>query len=519
MSGHFLFVRAHWIRSAFELFILSALILITRCANYHDVFLNGKIYFVDADCYARMSRVRLVAEHPGSIVRHHDFENFPNGITPHTTAPLDYMIVGLAAALTPVTAQPLDLAGAIISPLLALVGGWFLWWWSRRFPAPGRYAALLVYAFSAIFVHGTALGRPDHQSLLILLLLAAFAAEWILENEPSTGWSVASGLSWGLALWVSLYEPLILLGSLAFFSFASRRLKLSASSRRTGWFVFLGVMLLAALIERRWPEWPGSQPFFGNWAATIGELKSPGLTNSIWFDWSGGLLLLSPLLLLMARRNGTISWTFLGLCMLAFGLTLSKARWGYFFVVIFLLTLPAQIAVVRQKWIGWVAVVLLLLPFLIFWDAQFWPNQETAARRAEKRIEMEQWRAAASTLTGPARTPVLTPWWLAPATAYWSGQPTVAGSSHESLPGIVESARFYLSTTPEEAETILRQHEVQWVLAYDADRVAENSAAILGSKPTERAICRVLDRSPSQAPAFLALTAQNQTCKTYRVRK
>jgi asparagine N-glycosylation enzyme membrane subunit Stt3 len=206
-----------------ELFVLSALILITRCANYEDVLVDGKIYFLDADCYARMSRARLVAEHPGTIVRRHDFENFPDGTTPHTTAPLDYLIVALAAALRPLTTQPLDLAGAIISPLLALAGGWFLWWSLGRFSAPGRYAALLVYTFSAILVHGTALGRPDHQSLLIVLLLVAFVAEWILAEKPSVGWSVASGLSWGMALWVSLYEPLILLGGLALFSLFSRR--------------------------------------------------------------------------------------------------------------------------------------------------------------------------------------------------------------------------------------------------------------------------------------------------------
>src|SRR5213076_2310507 len=49
-----------WVRIILELTIFSALILITRCANYQDVFLGGKIYFVDADCYARMNRVRLV---------------------------------------------------------------------------------------------------------------------------------------------------------------------------------------------------------------------------------------------------------------------------------------------------------------------------------------------------------------------------------------------------------------------------------------------------------------------------
>ena len=130
--------------------------------------------------------------------------------------------------------------------------------------------------------------------------------------------------------------------------------------------------------------------------------------------------------------------------------------------------------------------MVVLLPFLIFWDEQFWPNEETAARRAEKRIEMAQWRAAASSLAGLTRAPVLAPWWLSPATAYWSGQPTVAGSSHESLPGIVASARFYLATSADEAGTILRQHKVQWVLVYDGERVAENSASILGGKAAGR---------------------------------
>src|SRR5439155_27248580 len=111
-----------------ELVILTALILGTRCANYQDVFVDGNIYFTDADCYARMTRARMCAEHPGLIIRHHDFENFPEGTTPHTTAPLDYLIVSLSIPLKPFTAQPIDFAGAVVSPCLGLVGGWFLCW-------------------------------------------------------------------------------------------------------------------------------------------------------------------------------------------------------------------------------------------------------------------------------------------------------------------------------------------------------------------------------------------------------
>jgi len=53
----------------------------------------------------------------------------------------------------------------------------------------------------------------------------------------------------------------------------------------------------------------------------------------------------------------------------------------------------------------------------------------------------------------------------------------VAGSSHEGLPGIAETARFFLATSPQEAREILHQHEVRWVLAAESDRVVANSAA------------------------------------------
>ena len=61
------------------------------------------------------------------IIRHQDFENFPTGTTPHTTAPFDYLILALSILLKPITAHAMDLAGTLISPVLALLGGWFLW--------------------------------------------------------------------------------------------------------------------------------------------------------------------------------------------------------------------------------------------------------------------------------------------------------------------------------------------------------------------------------------------------------
>src|SRR5438132_5559468 len=142
------------ILSTIEIALLSALILATRCANYQDVFVAGNVYFTDADCYARMTRVLICSKHPGLIVRRHAFENFPQGTTPHTTAPLDYLILGLSALLNPVTAHGLDLAGTFVSPLLALLGGWFLWWWSRRMKFRSRWVMLVLYEIRPILAHG-----------------------------------------------------------------------------------------------------------------------------------------------------------------------------------------------------------------------------------------------------------------------------------------------------------------------------------------------------------------------------
>jgi hypothetical protein len=515
--SNFLRLSGRCIRVAAEIAVFTALIVGTRCSNYADVFVDGKIYFVDADCYSRMTRARLVAEHPGTVVRRHDFENFPAGVTPHTTALLDYLIVALASLLAPFTAQPLDLAGALVSPMLALFGGWFLWWWSRRFAWPGRVAMLLVYVFSGILVHGTELGRPDHQALLIVTLLGALGAEWRLQENHSRGWAIVSGISWGLALWVSLYEPLVLLGGLILCSLVLARSQLAARPRRIGWWVLFGILLLDAAVERRCPEWPGSQPFFDNWSATIGELRAVRLTNPVWLFWGSGLLLPAPMLLALAWRRRTIPRVIVVLVTLSFCLTLWEARWAYFFALIFVLTIPAQIAIVRPGWLAGLTIVLALCPFLQFWDERLWPNEKEETRRGANRIEAVQWRAAAASLAGGPPAPIMAPWWLAPATAYWSDQPVVAGSSHESLPGIIASARFYLSVPPQPARQILQEHGVRWVLAYDGERVAENSAALLGIPAPANALCRTLDRSPSQAPAFLRLASENGTCKIYQV--
>ncbi len=546
-----------------EISILSVLILAPRCANYQEVFVGGNVYFTDADCYARMMRVRLCAEHPGLIVRHHKFENFPNGTTPHTTAPLDYLILALSKVLKPFVASArqlpvrlgpvapyhLDLAGAFISPLLALVGGWFLWWWSRRMQFRYRWALLTLYAISPILVHGSELGRPDHQSLLILLLSIALCAEWELRSKQSERWSAVSGINWGLALWVSLYEPLVLLLLvLACRAVAQRRRMLGAlhdrqlffgKHRRIGWILFAVTIVVALLIEQRIPAMSifSLNEIFKNWSRTIGELSHVSPANPIWLRWCGYLLLVVPFLVWFGIRksqrgapsppspwtgsavaSGRALPTFVLLLMVAtYGLTIWQARWAYFFVLIFALAIPALLELIKSRTAVWIAFTLSILPILRDWDERIWPGEAEIARRIEQRNEAVQLRELAITLQSPEMRPFLAPWWLSPPIAYWSGQPGVAGSSHESLDGIAETARFFASEDWRTAGTILEKHEVSWVFAYDSERVAQNSSAILGLPILRHALCFVLDRTPAQVPQFLIFSAQNGTAKLYRV--
>jgi len=290
----------------------------------------------------------------------------------------------LAVALKPFTVHAIDLAGALISPLLALFGGWFLWWWSRRMKFRYRWAALILYAISPVLVKGTELGRPDHQSLLTLLVTVAICAEWTLQFERSTKWGIVSGTAWSFALWVSLYEPLILLFLVVFLRAVQDRQLLFGKQRRAGWILFAVIVALAFAIERRIPSLSifHSGELFENWARTIGELAHVWPANPIWLRWGGYLLLLTPLLIWFGVRKrevgapgGRTAPIFvLALLVTTYLLTIWQARWAYFFFLIFAIALPALLEPINSRAAVWIAFTLSIFPILRDWDTRLWPS-------------------------------------------------------------------------------------------------------------------------------------------------
>jgi hypothetical protein len=299
--------------------------------------------------------------------------------------------------------------------------------------------------------------------------------------------------------------------------------------RHIGWLCFGLIVATALLIEQRIPAISifRSNEIFENWARTIGELVHVSLANPIWLRWAGYLLLVAPFLIwfwLWERKAKSTSKSksktpplFIVVLLIAtYFLTVWQARWAYFFVLIFAMALPALLESVKSRAAVAIAFILSIFPVLRDWDARLWPNEAELARRIEQRNESIQLRELAIDLRSSDTRPFLAPWWLSPSIAYWSGQSGVAGSSHESLPGIEESARFFLSEDWERARKILENHRVGWVIAYDFERVAQNSSAILGLALPQRPLCRALDRTPAQVPRFLVFSTQNGAGKLYR---
>ena len=398
-----------------------------------------------------------------------------------------------------------------------------------------RWALLVLYVISPILVHGTELGRPDHQSLLMLLVMLGITAEWSLRVEPSTAWSMVSGIAWGFALWVSAYEPLLVLLTAIVASAAEGRHLVFGKQRRTGWISFAAVLAIALLIERRIPSWSifYSSAIFRNWSRTIGELTPVLPLNRIWFIWAGYLVAIAPVLIwleIRRQRAGTMVVqpesrdpampTFmLALLVVTYLLTIWQARWAYFFILIFAIALPGLLEPIKPRVAVWIAFGLSIFPILRDWDQRLWPNEIELVRRVEQRNESIGLRELAISMRSPEMRPFLAPWWLSPSMSYWSQQPAVAGSSHESIAGIADSARFYLENDPRRALELLGKRSVAWVLAYDEDRIAQNSAAVLGTPTSNYPLCRTIDRTPGQAPRYLALSVQNGAGKLFRVTK
>ena len=504
--SHFRVRSRHWNGGIF----LLLLGLTLRFHNLTTVLVGGNFYFVDADCYSRLSRVRMVLADPTTPVRQQFFENWPEGVQSHATAPLDYLIAGLervlhwcwprSGRLGTLSELSLDLAGALVSPLLGLALGIFVWFWARGFRLQDGsrpfwwWAAPLLVAVSPPLVHASVFGRPDHQSLLVLLLAVGLAAEQRLLQRAALPWAWAGGFCFGLALWVSLYEPLVLLGGAIAAGVCFWRHSWT-NWGRAHWFAAFALPVCAGRwidgLQIVFPEGT-SMELLQRWGATIGELGriEDLAVLSSWGSHLWAAALFGLWLAAWRKGEGALGW--LLLLSLCTALTLWQLRWAPYWSLLLALSLPLGLSRAGSSPAVGLALFLAFVPVGTEWNARLFPDAQLRAQRHLDRSEWINARLAAERMRSDEVKPFLAVWWLSPALANWSGQPAVAGSGHEGIQGIVDSARFFLSTDPLLAREILRMRRVRTVVASDSARAVENASQILGCTPPGGALAERL---------------------------
>jgi hypothetical protein len=471
------------------------------------------VVFADGDCQSRMQRAAMVAEKPGTIVRSHDFENSPQGTTPHTTAPMDYLIAALG-----VFVRPLDMAGAWVSPLLGLTTLVFLLFWSRAVDLRPRWPMLILFAISPALTHAFALGRPDHQSLLVALTTVALAANFAFIRTSRAGWAWASGTAWGMALWVSWFEPLILLVAQEVARVIALRKTAYPNAWRNALLLTAGIALGAWMLEGFRNPWPSDEvrALFPRWATLLGELQIA--TPEAMFTWTGWLLIPAPLLLAWNyyKSRDPLVLIVLFLLIVVTALTGWQARWNPWQAAIFCLALPWVLAPLRKTWIIWTAFVVSLWPVAWAWDVRISPSPSDQAKQQEKIIEAALLEQVGEFLKTQPHGGVLAPWWISPSMARLSGQPMVGGTSHQSLPGSADTARFFLADDDEIALAQLRLRDVRYVVTDDPERIIATSAQLLGVPAPQNPLIIRLARG-RDIPDFLEPMFANQFFRVYKV--
>ena len=270
--------------------------------------------------------------------------------------------------------------------------------------------------------------------------------------DESLAWcrgDICLGLAWGLALWVSLWEPLILWLGVTGFGLAVGRRRWWNHGRKVS-FVAMGSILLVALalegVRITPPGWfEGEREAFARWAEYIGELQPVGAFSRVLGAWGSGFAFALPVLLGLAvwRRGGERAVPLLAMGLLAgtWVLTATQARWGYFFALTIVLSIVIAWPATRAlRWISGIAFAAGL-----WWTAaeieNLWFPRGPWAESREARITANRdARAVARRITAEAvRTghdgAIAAPWWDAASLVYRTGRPALTGSSHQAIDG------------------------------------------------------------------------------------
>ncbi len=503
----------------------ACLAIAARCHDVRQVFVNHAIYLNDPGDYARLVRVRGLESAFAGTSAQSALDCAPAAAE---SVPLDFLVLGLKKAiegfllfldpnrLSALRGQELDLAGAVVAPLLAFVTCLILGFWARNAaPSHGSAAALpFLFAVSPLLAHATLLGSPTEASLLMAALALALISEFRAASIVSRPWMVFGGAMWALALWISWRESVVLIGGLVLIWGVFHPKRLFCAER---WFWLLAFCLVASCgIAAR--AGAANEP-----GSILDLLRNGSSSNEASgvegvLGWVGAGVLAAPVLLFVAGRRDRRAWA--GLLLLALVGVAGCGRGAYWFQIaclLFVMALPWMLEVFRRQWVSWGLLIISLWPLASLWDRILYPEDEARQYALQQGMERVLLRDVSLRMrTGPPGK-FLAPWWLSPALAYWSGQPALTGAGRLNGPGVLDSARLYLSESPQQAEAIVERVEIRWVVADEPARIVADSRKWLAGEVPEMPIARALMERPHSAAPWLKPVFANQFFKLFLV--
>jgi hypothetical protein len=275
-------------------------------------------------------------------------------------------------------------------------------------------------------------------------------------------------------MWDSLYEPLLIFVIVVGFNLALRR------REQSGFLIAaIGIVLFSFCVEGL----PNARPpreldaYLVRWLGTIAEVRTMSwISATVYFSPALWLLPLFIFRYLQLGPHKIEDWLLCLLCLALTAVGFSQTRWLYFAGFVLLLLVAGWCE--REKIVWLRRVVLAGIIYGLLWGIDY----DFDKMELNEAKPTPQLRRIAMCIDGPGG--ILAPWWQSPTLLYYSGQPIVAGSSHMTLPGIVDTARYFTTTSWLEADEILQRRRVRWVMVYLPERTILNSRQILGTETT-----------------------------------
>jgi len=456
--------------SILEILLYGFLALLARLKFGKASLVEGIPYFLEQECYIRLIRARNFLEDGSWFQRFHRFENFPEGIVSSLTSGPDWVIAATAMLFSGDAVTSLARAGWWVGPLCGALFTILLVILSRPLPPHfkwGRHLFLITFAIAPVLAWTGGAGRPGEAMLVSGLFALALLFELRRWHEPSIFTPIAAGICWGGLLWISLWEAGLMLIALTLFNLSFRgweRWWTPAGAAVLGIFLWSlerfpthGAMLVSGPEAARWMQMlPAVQPT----PATFWLSAGLGLPVVIAFFFKN-----------RPRETPPAAGVWIGLTAACALLALWQLRWFPFFVTLAGFLIMNGWPHLSRNW-KVTAAVLQILPLLV-WNVIEWNRLQP----------LQTSQALSQALEAiPENGPVLGPPKHSGQIAFETGSPVVAGPSPQSLPGILETARFYTTDDFRVADQLLRERNVKWIIVTRPDSLIAESAELLGKE-------------------------------------